>query len=324
MSKSNAATFYFLSVLRQHLSELIRPSVWRFAQPSWRSCIAAVSLSVIISFHGFALIVSNQDAALVKASVSHAAAMPAEEPNAVRSETPMAPAADAARILAGEIQLGAYAGTSNTHASDVTVIRRDGEQTSLEAVRWYEESFRNPIYYGLRIVGWPRGIPVGGMVDYLHAKAVSDPTQQVMIRHRAADGTETNTQGPLGQAFPKLEFSHGHNLLLLTGLYRLPFGSARVSPYLGLGAGGSVPHVEVQEAGQAERTYEYQLSGFAAQGLFGLELRLARTSLFIEYKMTFAPYRPDLKDKKGGHLATDLLTHHLVSGLTLRLPRRGG
>ena len=35
----------------------------------------------------------------------------------------------------------------------------------------------------------------------------------------------------------KLEFSHGHNMLMLTGLVRLPGLGARLSPYAGLGGG---------------------------------------------------------------------------------------
>ncbi len=94
----------------------------------------------------------------------------------------------------------------------------------------------------------------------------------------------------LTDLFDRLEFTHGHNVLLLTGLARLAPLTPRIRPYLGLGAGVAVPHVEVWFAGEGakSRTHEYQYAGPAAQLMAGLELRVGRGSYFVEYKFIWA------------------------------------
>ena len=90
----------------------------------------------------------------------------------------------------------------------------------------------------------------------------------------------------------KLEFSHGHNMLMLTGLVRLPGIGPRLSPYAGLGGGVLLPHTEVELAqGNHPRTYEYNYAGPTGQALVGLEIRLSRMSFFVEYKFTYARLR---------------------------------
>ncbi len=111
----------------------------------------------------------------------------------------------------------------------------------------------------------------------------------------------------LNQVLKRLEFSHGHNILTLNGLYRLPFGTERVKPYVGLGLGVNLPHTEVWLEGDEKRTYEYQLAGTATQALAGLEIRLPRsTSLFLEYKFSFSWYRAPLTGRDGGWLFQDI------------------
>ena len=75
-----------------------------------------------------------------------------------------------------------------------------------------------------------------------------------------------------GNKIRKLEFSHGHNMLTLNGLYRLPARIGRISPYLGVGAGISIPHSEIQFREDLTRTYEYQYTGPAFQALFGSKI----------------------------------------------------
>jgi hypothetical protein len=88
----------------------------------------------------------------------------------------------------------------------------------------------------------------------------------------------------------RLEFTHGHNVLMPTALVRLPPITANVRPYLGIGLGISVPHVEVRFAGESPGrwTNEYQYAGPAFQILAGIELRVGRGSYFIEYKFIWS------------------------------------
>jgi hypothetical protein len=95
-------------------------------------------------------------------------------------------------------------------------------------------------------------------------------------------------------------------MLTLNGLWRLPSLNARLSPYVGIGAGVSLPHSEVQMKSERGRTYEYQYTGPALQALIGLEFRVPRMSYFLEYKFTFAQYEAPLTHRDGSILFVDL------------------
>lgn len=146
--------------------------------------------------------------------------------------------------------------------------------------------------------------------------------------------------------FKHLEFSHGHNMLTFNGLWRLGSLAPRLSPYVGVGGGVSLPHTEVAMTGESHRTYEYQYAGPVAQALVGIEIRLPpsgrapASSLFFEYKFSFADYRVPLSrldgdllvtdlwrqaklwwagaPPPGGHLSTTLASHQVIGGLGVR------
>jgi hypothetical protein len=88
----------------------------------------------------------------------------------------------------------------------------------------------------------------------------------------------------------RLEFTHGHNVFIPTALVRLAPLSPAIRPYLGIGFGAAVPHVEVRFAGEpTDRwTSEYQYAGPALQLLAGIELRIGRGSYYVEYKFIWA------------------------------------
>ncbi len=239
----------------------------------------------------------------------------------------------------GEGQVGVYGGMTRTRRSDVTLLRPAGGQIRIPAVGWQGLDFTEPVYYGVRITRWFAGA-LGGMVDFTHAKAIAPRDQQVTPE--ASGGATPIGPATIGQLFRKLEFSHGHNMLTLNGLWRLPFGSSGVRPYVGLGAGVALPHTEIWIEGDASRTYEYQLTGPVVQGLAGVEIRLERgLSFFIEYKLAFSSTTAPLSGQDGswlggdlfrqfrrwasgerprdGQARTDLLTHQWLGGISIRL-----
>lgn len=242
---------------------------------------------------------------------------------------------------AAELQIGAYSGLPTTHPSDATITRPDGSTFTIRDVPWLTDPWNDPIYYGVRISGWSGHLPVGGMLDFTHSKAIADVEAEAAFEG-TKDGQPLPERAKLGQVLKRLEFSHGHNILTLNGLYRLPFGSERVKPYVGLGLGVNLPHTEVWLAGDEKRTYEYQLAGTATQALAGLEIRLPRaTSLFLEYKFSLSWYAAPLTGRDGGWLFQDiwrqlserqagtkptygtvettLATHQAVGGLAVRI-----
>lgn len=204
-----------------------------------------------------------------------------------------------------EWTLGAYMGSPYTYPSDVKITKTGQHDFTVKDVEWQGRPFQNPIYYGVRISRWLGDGRAGAMLDFTHSKAISNPNQEARFEG-TLDGKPVPEKALIKDVFRKLEASHGHNMLTLNGLFRLPSFTWRVSPYVGLGAGISLPHSEVHVKGEPTRTYEYQMTGPAAQALVGLEFRLARMSYFLEYKFTFADYRMPLSGRDGYVLPTDL------------------
>lgn len=208
-----------------------------------------------------------------------------------------------------EITVSAYGGSPYTYDSDVR-FRRTGagpvRDMTVERVGWEGQPFKHPLYYGVRVARWGETGKWGGMVDFTHSKAISNMAQEVRLRG-TLDGRPVPEKARISDLFQKLEFSHGHNMLLVTGLMRLGSFAPRVAPYVGLGAGVSLPHTEIHlHKNDPKRTYEYQYTGPAAQALIGIEFRLPRVSCFIEYKFTFASYSAPLTGREGTWLPLDL------------------
>lgn len=203
-----------------------------------------------------------------------------------------------------ELMFAGYSGVPYTYPSDVTVLKPGLHDFTAKEVPWDGRPFVNPIYYGARVVRFGDG-PVGVMLDFTHSKAIARLAEDVAFTG-TLNGAPAPERATLRDIFRKLEASHGHNMLTLNGLLRLPRFGVRLQPYVGLGAGVSLPHSEVHFANAEKRTYEYQVAGFVGQALVGLEFRTARMSYFVEYKFTFAPYEMPLSEREGTLLPFDL------------------
>lgn len=296
--------------------------------PAWGRALDIAGSLLAIAVLGWWVVaqatVPNDDAALAStASTARSAARN--------------PARDAPR--ARETTLGFYSGVPNTLPSDVTIQKSESHDFTLRDVQWEGKPFTNPIYYGVRTARWLTSRS-GVMLDFTHSKAIALRDVQHTITGTLG-GKPAPAQGTVDDLFGKLEASHGHNMLTLNGLLRLPSITARLSPYVGLGAGITLPHMEVDIKGEP-RTYEYQYAGPVGQALAGIELRLPRVSLFLEYKFTLAPYDVPLSgvtssdflpqdlwrqfrawlaggEPPGGRLSTTFVSHQLIGGLTLRV-----
>jgi lipid A oxidase len=205
-----------------------------------------------------------------------------------------------------ETMVAGYLGAPYTYASNVRIVN-PAEKTdfTISNVEWEGKPFKSPIYYGVRAVRWGASNRTGVMVDFTHSKTISKPEQEVEFKGMI-NGAPAPVKAKIGAMFKHLEFSHGHNMLTLNGLFRLANLTPRLSAYVGAGAGVALPHTEVQMRDEAKRSYEYQYTGPVVQGLVGLEFRLAETSLFFEYKFTFADYVAPLTRMDGTWLFADL------------------
>ena len=203
-----------------------------------------------------------------------------------------------------ELMFAGYGGVPYTYPSDVTILKPGLHDFVMKDVPWDGKPFVNPIYYGARIVRFGDG-PVGTMLDFTHSKAIARLADDVAFTG-TLNGAPAPERATLRDIFRKLEASHGHNMLTLNGLLRLPRFGVRLQPYVGVGAGVSLPHSEVHFRDAEKRTYEYQVAGFVGQALVGLEFRTARMSYFVEYKFTLAPYEMPLSEREGTLLPFDL------------------
>jgi len=203
-------------------------------------------------------------------------------------------------LALAETQISVYGGLNTNFKSPVT-MNKSGV-TDDRTIEWEGKSFQTPPYWGVRGTYWLGNASHWGLaIDFTHAKAYAD-------LDFASDPT-----------YSRLEFTDGNNLVTLNLMYRLdPVLNGTLVPYVGIGAGVAIPHVEVAlKAYPDERTFEYQLAGPAAQGIAGVEYRLSDAwSLFAEAKLSYSHLDTDLTG--GGSLKTYLWSPHIAVGLSYR------
>jgi lipid A oxidase len=208
--------------------------------------------------------------------------------------------ASQSRYGQNETVVSAYAGAPVYHRGDLHLERPDGTDMTLKRLGWDGDAFYFPIDGGARVIRWSGSF--GVMIDFLHNKAITrlgKGTHGRKIKNGVVEDVETigtlkGRPAPsplhLTDLLERLEFTHGHNVLIPTALVRLGPLSPAIRPYLGIGFGIAVPHVEVRFAGESPNrwTNEYQYAGPAFQILAGIELRIGRGSYFLEYKVIWA------------------------------------
>jgi lipid A oxidase len=250
------------------------------------------------------------------------------------------------RLGAKDTRIGAYGGMTYTHKSDVRIVNpaKDARQVDMTVhdVDWIGMPFKSPVYYGVRVQRLSPWASFGTMVDFTHAKAIAPHGQNVTLSG-TRDGKSVPSKAKVGDMFRHLEFSHGHNILTWNGLYRMPLFWSKFRPYVGAGAGITLPHTEIGFRDENARTYEYQFAGLVGQVLGGIEINLGLTSAFFEYKFSYSPYDVPLSQEPrgfllftdvwrqfkawvtgehppGGRATAKLATNHFLGGVLFNLP----
>ena len=202
------------------------------------------------------------------------------------------------------MQISVYGGM-NTNFDSKGTLNKDGyhEERTFE---WEGKSFQMPPYWGVQATYWlNRGAGWGVAIDYTHAKAYA------------------NIDFATDPVYSHLEFTDGNNLVMANLMYRFSaLMDGRLVPFVGVGGGVTIPHVEVITKGPpgpvlASHTWEYQWAGGAAQVLGGLEYKLDESwSLFAEGKLSYSHLRTELDG--GGSFKTYLWSPQLAIGLSYR------
>ena len=199
-----------------------------------------------------------------------------------------------ARPAAAGTELSFYGGMQDAFDSRVHGTDPGGVGAFDFTADWSGKSLRNPPYFGVRATWW-RDERLGFGVEYTHSKIYAD------------DATK------LSSGFTRLEFTDGLNIITANVLYRWPDPDRRWTPYVGVGLGIAVPHVEVTSAGGS--VFEYQYGGPAATAMAGVSYHLSdRWSAFGEYKLTYSVNDVDLGS--GGDLHTNVLTSAFNFGVS--------
>lgn len=200
-----------------------------------------------------------------------------------------------------EATISVYGGHNSSPHSDITYDFGPNSNIapgSDVGVGWDGLSFQSPPFYGVRGTWWFDSHPEFGVaVDFTHAKVKANP---------------------LPTGFSVLEFTDGINFLTANGLYRHQFDNG-FSPYAGVGVGLAIPHVEADDGvGGAPKTFEYQVTGVAAQAFVGVDYSFTeRWSVFGEYKFAYADVNADLND--GGNLDTWVFSNQVIFGVSFKL-----
>jgi lipid A oxidase len=203
---------------------------------------------------------------------------------------------------AGETTLSIYGGWNGSFNSDMT-LKPNGTTpaTTYKNLGWDGASFGSPPYWGARAVYWlDPNTSWGFGLDYSHAKVIAErpPALNAIVSH--------------------LEFTDGLNLIIPTAYYRYKW-TDRFTPYVGLGAGISVPSVEVTlrpvNGFDSTPTHQYELGGPAVQATVGLDAKIwGPISAFGEYKIAYSAN--DVTIHNGGSEQTNLVTNQVVIGLS--------
>ncbi len=200
----------------------------------------------------------------------------------------------AAPALSEDLQFSVYGGYQTAPHSGVTTS--DGTHFT---AGWEGKSFASPPYYGGRATWWLQSLgepDLGLSIDFSHAKVYA--------------GGDTFAKTP---GWTHFEFTDGLNLLTVNALYRFTEPGRAWTPYVGLGAGINIPHVEVTRP--SGRTFGYQVGGATLQAQAGVSYAITDNwSVFTEYKGNYSWVNVDIDS--GAKLKTNVLTNAVNVGVS--------
>jgi hypothetical protein len=135
------------------------------------------------------------------------------------------------RYARNETVVSAYGGAPVYQRSDLHLERPDATDMTFKRLGWDGDSFYFPIDGGVRVIRWSG--PFGAMIDFLHNKAITRlgkgahgrKIKNALVEDVETIGTLKGKLAPsplhLTDLLERLEFTHGHNVLIPTALVRL-------------------------------------------------------------------------------------------------------
>jgi lipid A oxidase len=218
-----------------------------------------------------------------------------------------------------EVELSIFTGVALTQDNDLRLEQNGGTDLTFHDVSFEGRDFDTPPYYGARALLVCSNVSHWGFgAEFFHMKLYAETDSTVhVIGRRNGVGVDDNER--IDNTIDSFSLSHGLNYALGDIVYRWQPGHrgedflGHLEPYVGVGLGAAIPHVESNVNGKFHE--EYQLHGPGVEGLAGINIGLTRhIGLMFEYKFTYANL--DSLDIPGGSIEVTPLTHHLVTGIT--------
>lgn len=226
-------------------------------------------------------------------------------------------------VVPGELQIAGYTGDAITPDKDLRLRSPGGTDLTFHNAKFESKSFELPPYWGIRGTYFlPKNPRWGFAIDYTHAKLYMDEDQIVNVSG-TRNGVPVNGSQPIRNDIDGFELTNGLNYLTANVVHRwFPRCQrdcsfvGRLQPYVGLGAGIAIPHVETTINGT--RVHEYQEVGPTVGGFVGTHVDLSQAfGAFLEYKVNYG--KLDIDVGGGSRLELEPWTHALNVGLTLKL-----
>jgi lipid A oxidase len=217
-----------------------------------------------------------------------------------------------------ETSIGVYSGASRTSDSDLHIVQ-PGLGTDLVArdVPWSARPLKPAPYYGLKVSWFPTAESRwGASLDFTHYKVYARTAHAVGVQGTWMGGAVAGT-APVDRYVQRFELSHGVNMLSANVLYRwnsLGLFSGRLTPYVGAGLAGYLPHSE-STVGAVPHEAGYHPAGLGVHLQAGARYRLTeRFAVFVETKFDHGRAKVDVAS---GTARTRLQTVHLVGGIAM-------
>ncbi len=220
-----------------------------------------------------------------------------------------------------EFDISIFTGVALTPDNDLDLHQVGGTDLTFHDVSFEGRDFETPPFYGARALWFQDENSHWGFgAEFFHIKLYSQTGDTVHVTgQRNGVGVDDNER--IDNTVEQFSLSHGLNYALADVVYRFfpaqrgPGFPACLQPYVGLGIGAAIPHVESNVGGLFHE--EYQLHGPGVQGLAGVNIDLTRHwGVMFEYKLTYANLGE--LDIPNGSIEITPLTHNLVAGITLR------
>ena len=225
------------------------------------------------------------------------------------------------RMCIGQVELFShlYGGYSHHRPTEMK-LNLNGEYYEISNVRFSSQSLRLPIYYGISAgISVSKKFPLCLSIEFIHDKAYVRESKAVQITKSTDPDRPAGHTMHFSDIMNKFSMSHGFNFILIKISYPLKSGSIwnnKYAIYMGLAAGGMLPHVESKNDNQTREKYEFhKLSGMV--DLYSEYTFYKNMFLVTGIKYTYAGIN-DAGIVKG-NLSTHIHSWHFVIGLGFRL-----